>query len=421
MLTSFLRWTALVAAGIVVLSPSPRVVRAQQSAQQAQQPQQRPVFRSEVDLVRVDVQVVSDGGEPIIGLGLDDFKVWLDGAPRKVVEVELVQFEQPPPGQNDPISTPGRIPEDARIFVLAVDQMGLSTAAVAPMKDSVRRFLRMLRPQDMVGLYEFPFRAKKLDINHDRSKISLALDGIMGMREMNPGSMDLSPSEVIDISANDVDTLNRVYLRECTNLSTTEVDIGCLEMVRMEARAIAGHWENEAAQRMNELVKLAQNLQYLQGRKTIVLVSNGLVSSHRPGGRPDVQSMMRQVGDDVANAQANLYVLHLDTTFMEAYSATARSGMNSIDRFQSAGADRFALTQGLEILAGRAGGRVLSVEAGTPDFVFDRVLRETTSYYAIGVEPLDEDRDGKSHYIRVESTAKKATLRSRVQVFIPKK
>jgi VWFA-related protein len=419
MLTSFLRWAALVAAGIVVISPTPPVARAQQSAQQQQT--QKPVFRSEVDLVRVDVQVVDSKGVPILGLGLDDFKVALDGSPRKVVDVELVQFEQPPPGQTDPIFTPGRVPEDARIFVIAVDQMGLATAAVAPMKDAVRRFLRQLRPQDMVGLYEFPFRAKGFDINHDRSLVSRALDGIMGMRELNPGSMDLSPSEVVDISANDVDVLNRVYIRECTNLSTTEVDIGCMENIRMEARAIAGHWENEAAQRMNELARLAQNLQGLQGRKTIVLISNGLVSSHRPGGRPDVQSMMKQVGDDVANAQANLYVLHLDTTFMEAYSATARSGMNSIDRFQNAGADRTVQTQGLEILAGRAGGDIFSVEAGTPDYVFDRVLRETTSYYAIGVEPTDSDRDGKSHYINVKTTAGRATVRSRVQVSIPKK
>ena len=43
------------------------------------------MFRSEVERVRVDVQVVnSSKGEPVIGLGLDDFEVWLDGRPRRV-------------------------------------------------------------------------------------------------------------------------------------------------------------------------------------------------------------------------------------------------------------------------------------------------------------------------------------------------
>ena len=76
---------------------------------------------------------------------------------------------------------------------------------------------------------------------------------------------------------------------------------------------------------------------------------------------------------------------------------------------------------GLEILAGRAGGAMFSVDAGTPASIFDRVLLETKAYYVLGVEPTDEDRDGKSHYIRVETTAKHAAVRSRVQVFIPQK
>ena len=52
---------------------------------------------------------------------------------------------------------------------MAIDQLGLPVAAIAPMKDTIRRFLQELRPQDMVALYEFPYRTPKLDINHDHS------------------------------------------------------------------------------------------------------------------------------------------------------------------------------------------------------------------------------------------------------------
>ena len=76
---------------------------------------------------------------------------------------------------------------------------------------------------------------------------------------------------------------------------------------------------------------------------------------------------------------------------------------------------------GLEILAGRAGGAMFSVDAGTPASVFDRVLLETRAYYVLGVEPADEDRDGKSHYIRVKTTARHADVRSRVQVVHPRR
>ena len=113
--------------------------------------------------------------------------------------------------------------------------------------------------------------------------------------------------------------------------------------------------------------------------------------------------MMLTVGDDIANAQANLYVLHLDTAFADTYSAAARPSLRPSDRFESLMDDRITMTSGLEQLAGRAGGALFSVEAGTPEYVLNRVLLETGSYYVLGVEPSELDRDGKEHYIRVNT------------------
>lgn len=409
---SSVRWSSAVAALLsagILLANSPHMA--------AQQGGQAPVFRSAVDLVRVDVQVVSRTGDPVVGLGLDDFKAWLDGRPRRVVSAELVSFSDDRISSLDgPMRTPGRIPDDARVFVIAIDQMGLDPAAVMPVRESIRKFLKQLRPQDMIGLYEFPYRAPRLDITHDHSIISRALDRVLGMRELNVGTFSLLPSEIAEITGNDSDTLNRVISRECDR-----VDDGCPEMVRMEAHGLASRYESEAAQRMNDLVQLANSLAYIEGRKTIVLLSGGLLASTRPGGRPDVRTMMQSVGDDIANAQASLYVLHLDTTFTDTYSAAMRPTFRPTDRFISLTADRLNLTSGLEQLAGRAGGALFSVEAGTPDFVLDRVLKETRAYYVLGVEPVEEDRDGKDHFIRVQTTARDATVRSRVQVMIPKR
>ena len=139
--------------------------------------------------------------------------------------------------------------------------------------------------------------------------------------------------------------------------------------------------------------------------------------------------MLQSVGDDIANAQTNLYVIHLDSSMSEAYGAATRgtrisqtgSDSRAVDRFQTLTQDRSTMITGLEILAGRAGGAMFSIDAGTPGSIFDRVLTETRAYYVLGVEPTDEDRDGKSHYIRVKTTAKNADVRSRVQVHIPKK
>jgi VWFA-related protein len=342
----------------------------------------------------------------------------------------LVTFEHEPLAADigpNTIRTPGRVPEDARVYIVAIDQLGLPVAAITPMKETIRRFLQGLRPQDMVALYEFPYRVPKLDVSHDHSQVSRALDRVMGMRTAQPGSYNLSASEIVDIAANDADVLNSVVARECGPVVGVEGDIGCLEGVRAEARGLAAYLEVESSQRLNEIVKLAQTLGFIPGRKTIVLMSGGLITSSRAGGRPDVRSMLQAVGDDIANAQSNLYVIHLDSSMIDAYGAATRgtrvsrtgSDNRTVDRFQTLTQDRSVMMTGLEVLAGRAGGAMFSVDAGTPASIFDRVLVETRAYYVLGVEPADEDRDGKSHYIRVRTTAGNADVRSRVQVFIP--
>ncbi len=199
------------------------------------------------------------------------------------------------------------------------------------------------------------------------------------------GTFSLTPSEISDITANDADTTNKVISRECPAIAADPL---CPDMVRMEAHGLASHLEGEAAMRMGDLVRLAQSLSSIQGRKTILLVSGGLIASTRPGGRPDVRSMMQNVGDDIANAQANLYVLHLDSSFADAYSALARPSLRPADRFESLMDDRVTLTSGLEQLAGRAGGALFSIEAGTPEYALNRVLLETGSVLRSGRRTL---------------------------------
>src|SRR5262249_58979978 len=55
-------------------------------------PAETPTFTVGVDLVAVDVNVVDDRGNPYRGLGPDDFKVTVDGKPRRLVTVDDVDL-----------------------------------------------------------------------------------------------------------------------------------------------------------------------------------------------------------------------------------------------------------------------------------------------------------------------------------------
>ena len=50
----------------------------------------------------------------------------------------------------------------------------------------------------------------------------------------------------------------------------------------------------------------------------------------------------------------------------------------------------------------------------------NRVLRETSAYYLLGVEPSDIDRDGRAHRLNVKVNQRGATVRSRQWVVLPR-
>ena len=413
------RRLAVLPIAVAALLIAPLAARQTGTAPPAQAPQQPPVFRVGIDQLRVDVQVVDSTGEPIPTLRLEDFDVAIDGRPRRVASAELVRYAAAAPGAAEAavaIRTPGAVPEDSRLYVLAVDQASMAAGGVMEVRQAVRRFVAQLRPQDMVGLYDFPFRLPVLDLTHDHGQVTRAFDRIMGMRERNNGVFNLQPSEIIDITARDLDTFQRVVRRECD-----ADDISCPEAIRQEATALAGYLEAEAAQRLHGISNLVYGLARIPGRKTVLMISGGMVSSTRTSGRPDVTGILTSIGEAAAAADANFYVIHWDTTFLETYSASSRRMVRGpTDPFQTLFADRMALSQGLEWFAGKSGGALLRVEAGTGDNVFRRVARETSAYYLLGVESTPEDRDGKSHFLRVRvQNQRGATVRHRTKVLIP--
>src|SRR5688572_19052388 len=101
--------------------------------------QRTPTFRAGVDLVAVDVQVVTGNGLPIGGLSPERFEVTINGRRRRVVSAELVRHDpailgsQPAGGQNTSLpggpggpAGPAAVPaaavsSEGRVYVIAID------------------------------------------------------------------------------------------------------------------------------------------------------------------------------------------------------------------------------------------------------------------------------------------------------------
>jgi VWFA-related protein len=383
--------------------------------------QQPPTFRAAVDLIAVDVQVVGSDGLPMTALAGDQFEVTIDGRRRRVVSADFVQQSA----------------SSGRTFVLAVDTASFDPGQALAIVQAVRGFVGRLSETDRVGLLTLSAGGPRLDPTLERAALWHALDRVAGQRQSLPGQFNLSVSEIIDITAETgslgsplstaaqgstgvrgaampvttvTDTLQRVQVRECRQTT----DLGCVESIVSEASALAQHLEDRVTQSLNGLSALLDALRGEPGRKTVVLLSGGMAVSDRPGGRVNVGDEARLLGEQAAHANATIYALHVDLGLMQSYAPQSRRARDSV----SLERERRLSSRLLEEFAVASGGTVLPVVVGNGEIALDRVLRETSAYYLLGVEPAQLDRDGRAHRLSVKVNQRGATVRSRQWVVL---
>lgn len=404
--------------GIIGLMNHPRLALtaalATLTAVSSAQEPQRPVIRSGVELVIVDVQVVDREGHPIESLRAEDFEVSIDGRRREVVSAELVRHGTSEARVPGPAGVPATEPAPAppiaagRRFILAIDEHSFHPATARAAMQAAKQFIERLRPNDLVGLYTYPAGSAHSDLTDDHAAVIRALDGVTGLLEIPMTRYGISTSEAIDIASGNTEELRRVMKRECPG------DPTCRDAVWADSMALAQSFEMQVSQSLGGLRALFDGLKALEGRKTLVIVSAGLLSSTNAGGRVKMSGDIQAMGAEAARSNTNLYVLHIDWSFLQAYSASRRGGMSATlfrDMSQNAA--------GLEQLADAGGGVYLRVQTGAGERGFERILRENSAYYLLGVAVEPADRDGQPHRIQVRTRQRGTTVRSRAFVIIP--
>ena len=371
----------------------------------------KPTFETGVELISVDVHVVDKNGKPVVDLKPDEFEVDIAGRRRKIASLQFVSYGAPPasglktpPATGTPASD-SSAPRPRRMYLIAVDEHSLHTANAMAAVNAAERFIDRLQPDDLIGLYAYPTGAAQHDMTTDHASVRRALQKIGGLFTEPTNGLNLSPSEVIDCANNDRDCIQRVFQRECSGGACSATQI------RQEAISLAGMMETMASQSVGGLRALLRSLKEVPGRKTLVLVSGGLVTTDQAGGRMNVRNEIAALGREASLANVNVFALHLDWSFIQA--VTNRRGMRT-SYFREAN----MAASGLEAVAGNAGGTVIRVQGTSPDVAFDRVLSETSSHYLLGVESIPDDRDGQPKGIRVKVTRGGAQVRSRTFVTI---
>ena len=153
----------------------------------------------------------------------------------------------------------------------------------------------------------------------------------------------------------------------------------CPTQVEQESRAVAQESRTESRLSLEALASLIARLASIEGPKTLVLVSEGLVAE------PQLFDLT-PIGAAAQAARVTIYVLQLDVPIVEASDTRVSP---------SAQLDRQLRGDGLARLAGSARGALFQLVGADP-YPFRRILRELSGYYLVAFE-ADDGRSRRPH------------------------
>jgi VWFA-related protein len=345
-------------------------------------------FRSRVDLIRLDVSVVDKSGQPVRDLRAEDFIVKVDGDVRKV---SFARFYGPDGGasQADAAAKPAPVQASTsfatnvaappgRVVVILIDLESMMAGYEKVFLDSASKLVDRLGPSDAVGLLVLP--GKGVDLTRDHQQVRQALQQLRGFRMYGVGRHVISVAEAEAFAREDKMTIDNVVERECRRGETV-----CPPELVAEARNILQQADRRIETLLSSLAALNNNLQKIEGPKSIVLLSGGLPF------RQSSLSYFRELEQRAAQAGTNLYVVQLEQPENDASRRTP--GGNLLPRSD--------MVNGLSNVAGYGAGAFFN-GVGTAAGVFDNIYTQVVHSYQLGIDSTQKDDDGKMHKVEVQ-------------------
>jgi len=367
---------------------------------------QAPQFRSEVELVLVDMTVTSGDGTPVASLRPDQVDLRVDGEPRGVKWLRYVRSDAAlapaalaPAPPSPAAAEPGQPTPESRQFVLVVDREGMPAGGGMAMLDAAVRFVEQLPVTDRVAAWVLPTPPARLSLNQPRPEVVAALRGAVGTAAQPTSLVRMTPGEAKAIEIGDTEMLRTVIARECARpvLAGTT----CPQIVRFEAttRALDAEHHSEVTSRV--LQDLFRALAGVPGPKHVVLITGGVLESAR---------LLKDTAAVAAGARVHVHAFPLPRA--DWYEDVGR-GPELLSELNLT--PEVSAVQSLAVMTGGYTFTGIAPRAG-----FDRLARELSASYLLAFEPAPRDRDGEMHEIRVRlRDVPGASVRARRRFSIP--
>ena len=373
----------------------------------------QPTFKSGVDLVRFDVRVVDDAGRPITDLRPGEIEIYDAG---RLLPTVLFQRVTEPAGSyvdeairavSAEVSSNEAFPR-GHLYILIFDQQHITPGNEQRARLAAEQFIRRrVRPSDRVALFALPGPGPQLGFTSDKLRVSRELAAVRGMADKTVGSPvgTLSVYEAHRVVQGDERLIASLLTRMGTETGADVASGGsdpqtvavrrvaasdepsvARKLLIENARTVVNQSDSASRQLLQRLADTITSVRDIEGRKTVVLFSEGFVQDN----------LSREL-EVVAAAAAQSYCVFYSFDLNRRDAAVNEPYAQEIP----AAAEISAKIAPLSTLAVETDGLMVIDAAVRSTEALDRIAEQAQDYYLVGFLPSPGAEADRNKYRRV--------------------
>jgi VWFA-related protein len=386
--------------------------------------QDKPAFRSGVQIVEVDARVFDRERRFVTDLTVDDFELLEDGVPQPLQAVYLVGDageaglkSRPTPETAPDAGLKSRATPDAApapksrqtwIFFFDLNHLppggGFGRA-----REAVEEFLRKRFQEGDLGGVIAGSKMVNNRLTTVREELANAVKGIKPLGDARSRQLDMTrewprftdAAEVLLCANENKDAIQRVIARACSQEPETCKGFPPDLAVNGKSRRLQRDFERTARDTMRTIDGLASGLAKIPGPKTIVFLSDGFLVD-------EVTTTLQAVVGQVARAGARVYAIDV-----RGFRGAGPDVDQMIADDPFSGPARFDMAaDGPNSLAVDTGG-VMIRNQNNIGRAMEAIAADANRYYVLAYQPLNTAFDGKYRPIQVRVKRSGVVVRAR--------
>lgn len=380
----------------------------------------QPVFRSGVDLVRLDVRVTGADERPIKDLRAEEVEISEEGARRPIL---LFQHVEDPEGSYAEIarrtiaaevSTNQGSPR-GHVYVLVFDQSHILPGHEQRARLAAEHFLRTrIRPGDRVALFALPGPGPQIEFTSDATRVTRELKSVVGAgQETGNGATGV----MLIYDAYEIARGNQLMIARYADLvaqaplatttpapstlrplggRATEDPATLRRLVQEDARTLVGIADGESRRFLSSLADVVRTLRSVEGRKAVILFSEGF----------EVDNVTREL-EEVAAAAAQSYSVVFAMDLNPRSVSVSAEGPRGGEQFS----EIRSRLQSLGTLTGETDGTIIIDALPQLDRALTRIAETSQDYYLVGFAPSETALRHRASYRRIAVKVNRAGAR----------